>query len=374
MNNPPRVAFFLATSGHSGVDKVMGRLLPALAGRGFRVDLLRVDNHGPYLPPVEGVRQVRLGARHVATCLGPLFRYLKKESPDVLLADKDKANRLAIIASRLASPGTRVVVRFGATLSQQMKNRSFGQRLTQSLSMRYLYPLAHRVLTPSKGAADDMAAATGLRREHIHVVPSPVITRRFLKLAAEPVEHPWLVNKTMPVFIGIGELSKRKDFSTMIRAFARVRANRPCRLMILGKGKLKAHLEALAEELGVQEDVMLPGFQENPYAYLARADLFLHSARSEGLGLALVEAVALGINAVACDCPSGPGEVLAGGKYGRLVDVGDDEGMASAIMEALAAPVDAAHLTEAAAPYREAASVDSYLAGMGFNTKMELTL
>jgi glycosyltransferase involved in cell wall biosynthesis len=295
---------------------------------------------------------------------------LKKESPDVLLADKDKVNRMAIIASRMASPGTRVVVRFGSTLSQQMKIRPFGQRLTLGLSMRYLYPLAYRVLTPSKGAADDMAAVTGLRREHIHVASSPVITQHFLELAAEPVNHPWLANKTMPVFIGIGELCKRKDFATMIRAFARVRAKRPCRLMILGKGKFKSRLETLALELGVQDDVNLLGFQQNPYAYLARADLFLHSARSEGLGLALVEAVALGINSVACDCPSGPGEVLAGGKYGRLVDVGDDKGMADAILEALSAPVDAALLAKAAAPYHESASVNSYLDGMGFNAKL----
>lgn len=371
MNDSPRIAFFLATSGHSGVDKVMGRLLPALAGRGFCIDLLRVDKHGPYLDPVEGVRQICLGTRHVATCLRPLIRYLKAETPDVLLSDKDKANRMAIIASRLASPGTRVVVRFGATLSQQLKNRSLPQRLTQHLSMRYLYPRAYRVLTPSKGAADDMAAVTGLRRDHIHVACTPVITGHFLQQAAEPVNHPWLINKTMPVFMGIGELSTRKDFATMIRAFARVREKRLCKLLILGKGKLKARLESMIRELNLQEDVELMGFQTNPYAYLARADLFLHSSRSEGLSVALVEALALGINVVACDCPSGSKEVLADGKYGRLVDVGDDKGMAVAIIEALENPIRTALLAEATAPYHETASVESYLTGMGFNLNME---
>lgn len=90
-------------------------------------------------------------------------------------------------------------------------------------------------------------------------------------------------------------------------------------------------LEAQIEELGLQDDVGLPGFVMNPYAYLARASLFVLSSRWEGLPTVLIEALCCGTPAVSMDCPSGPREILKGGEYGRLVPVGDAEGLARAI-------------------------------------------
>jgi len=95
-------------------------------------------------------------------------------------------------------------------------------------------------------------------------------------------------------------------------------------------------LEALVRQLGLDQDVHLPGFVDNPYAYMARASVFVLSSKWEGLPTVLVEALYCGAPIVATDCPSGPREILADGQYGQLVPVGDVVALAKAIEATLA--------------------------------------
>ena len=140
------------------------------------------------------------------------------------------------------------------------------------------------------------------------------------------------------MLLGVGKLKPQKDFACLIRAFARVRATRPVRLIVLGDGPQREALLVLARTLGVADAVALPGFVANPFAYLGRAAAFVLSSAWEGLANVVIEALACGCPVVSTDCPSGPAEILAGGKYGRLVPVGDDAALANAIAATLDAP------------------------------------
>jgi glycosyltransferase involved in cell wall biosynthesis len=152
----------------------------------------------------------------------------------------------------------------------------------------------------------------------------------------------------------------------LIRAFARLRASRPLRLVILGTGPkhvgaaAQTALKDLAVSLGVGDDVDVPGYAENPYRYMARSGVFVLSSAWEGFGNALVEAMACGCPVVATDCPSGPAEILEGGRYGPLVPVGDDAALADAMASVLAAPRDAATLRARAAEFSVERAADRY--------------
>jgi glycosyltransferase involved in cell wall biosynthesis len=183
------------------------------------------------------------------------------------------------------------------------------------------------------------------------VVRNPVITPDLETLAQATVESPWFGPDTVPVILGAGGLRTQKDFPTLMRAFARVRGQRRCRLVILGRGRLLGRLQTLARELGVQEDTAFPGFVENPYPLLRRASVFVLSSRWEGSPNVLTEALALGTPVVSADCLSGPREILDGGRYGPLVPVGDAAAMAAAILQVLDAPLPAALLRQAAEAY-----------------------
>ena len=177
VNTPPTIAVFLCTSGHSGVDRVMKNLIPEITSRGYRIDLLHVENHGPYLDPLPpGVHRIELGSSHTFTSLLPLVRYLKRQRPAVLLSDKDKVNRVALLAKKLAGVETRVCVRNGTTVSIDMQHRGWLDRKLHYWSMHSLYRGAHAILFPSQAAAEDMARFADIDPQRVTAVPSPVVT------------------------------------------------------------------------------------------------------------------------------------------------------------------------------------------------------
>lgn len=136
MSNPNRIACFFSTSGHSGVDRAVKHLIPSLASRGYAVDLLHVSKHGPYLESIpEGVRVIELGPKSTYMCLFPLIKYLRKEKPAVLLSDKDRVNRTAMLAKRLAGVDCYQVLSSGTTISIDLQFRGAIERWMQKNSM-----------------------------------------------------------------------------------------------------------------------------------------------------------------------------------------------------------------------------------------------
>ena len=230
-----------------------------------------------------------------------------------------------------------------------------------------LYPLADAVVAVSRGVAEDVAARCGLPVERIHVVYNPAVGPEIEALSAAPAPHPWLAVGGPPVVLAVGRLGAAKDFPMLIRAFAQLRARLQARLIILGKdkdpqktAKRIAEYRELAASLGVAGDVDFPGFDPNPFAWMARAAVLAVSSRHEGFCNVIAEALACGCPVVSTDCPSGPGEILDGGRYGRLVPVGDEAAMADALAATLAAPPPAPLLRERAQAFSLARAVDGY--------------
>jgi glycosyltransferase involved in cell wall biosynthesis len=361
-SNSNRIAFFFSTSGHSGVDRAVKHLIPSLVSRGYQVDLLHVDKHGPYVDPhQQGVRVIELGQKSTYLCLLPLIKYLRTEQPRVLLSDKDRVNRTALLAKYLSKSQCYQVLSSGTTISIDLQHRGWLERWIQKNSMGRLYPYADQVIVNSEGVADDMTDYTGLSRSLIKVVPRPVIPNEVFNTQFSRPDHPWFAEGEPPVILGVGELGERKDFETLIRAFAKLRAVRECRLVLLGKGKQKEQLQALAMELGVEQDVDLAGFKTNVFDYMAHAALFALTSLWEGLGFVLIEALALGTPVVSVDCPSGPREILDNGKYGPLVATKDVDALSKAMQDTLTNPLDKQTLKQAAMPYSTEVATDAYL-------------
>jgi glycosyltransferase involved in cell wall biosynthesis len=357
-----RVAVFASFSGTGGVERMLINLLRGFVDLGQPVDLVLVRAESPHLTrlPAE-VNQVRLGVSHTMLAIPALARYLRERRPVALLAAKDRAGRAAVLARMLARTETRILLRLGTHLSTAMSERAPPARWLRYAPIRLLYPRIDRIVAVSNGVAADIAHLARLPRAQIDVIRNPVITPELDAQAAEPCAHPWLAPGQPPVILAAGRLQRQKDFPTLIRAFARLRATRDCRLLILGEGSGRAKLEALVAELELTASVDLPGFQSNPYPFLARAGLFALSSAWEGSPNVLTEAMALGVPVVATNCPSGPSELLDGGRYGPLVEVGDVEGLAEAMRATLEHPLPSAILRDAVAEYEQARSAASYL-------------
>jgi glycosyltransferase involved in cell wall biosynthesis len=174
-------------------------------------------------------------------------------------------------------------------------------------------------------------------RSRIQVIYNPIATSDLREKSAAILEHPWFKECEPPVVLAVGRLTRQKGFNILIRAFSRVRRTRAVRLMILGEGEERPFLEDLIRQLGLEQEVSLPGFVQNPYPYMQRASLFVLSSRWEGLPTVLVEALYLGTPIISTDCPGGSREILRDGQYGQLVPVDDPFVLADAMELALSA-------------------------------------
>lgn len=370
-----RIAIFVSSWPRGAIQRLMLNLAEEFAAAGHQIDLLAPRGSAPAEGLLANLRLVTLAPRlsalpgicrhkrwFVPLALPALVRYLRRERPAALLTGGEWPNVVALAARRLAGGQARVVVsehiHVGASTAGATERKR--RRLLPRLMAR-LYPGADAIVAVSEGVRQDLLARFPLPPAQVHTVYNPVITPALLAAREVPLDDPWFGPDAPPVLLNVAQLRVQKDQATLLRAFAQVRKQRPARLLILGEGNQRGPLEALAQELGVADDVRLAGFVPNPLAYMRRAKLFVLSSAWEGLPTVLIEALACGSPIVSTDCPSGPAEILDHGRYGRLVPVGDAHVLAAAIVSVLDAPVDCAELEQRGMVFSASAVAEPYV-------------
>ena len=316
-----------------GAERVMLNIANALVHKGYTVDLVLVAATGPYLAEVEnGITVVNLASNHSSTSIPALISYLRRRRPRVLISSLPHISIATLIARRLSMVNCRAIIVEHNTISQTVAHSSSIKTKLLPLLMRLSYKYSDAIVGVSKGVALDLEAQIKLPSGSITVIYNPVITGRLEAQALETLDHPWFQLDSPPVVVGIGRLTPAKNFSLLIDAFNKVRQKQEAKLVILGDGQERSELEALTSALGLHDDVSLPGFVPNPYNFLKHCAVFVLSSRWEGLPTVLIEALACGAPVLSTDCPSGPREILRGGKLGSLVSVNDSESLAAAII------------------------------------------
>lgn len=167
------------------------------------------------------------------------------------------------------------------------------------------------------------------QRPHVVELPNVIDVEALRVKARAPIERP-----AETFIVSVARLDEgQKDHKTLLRAFAQVRAQRlsTADLVLIGEGRDQAALEQLAVELGIRASVHFLGFCSNPFPFIRQAEMLILSSRYEGFGMVLGEAMALGTPVISTDCPTGPRDLLDGGKAGLLVTPGDVDEMAHAI-------------------------------------------
>jgi glycosyltransferase involved in cell wall biosynthesis len=346
----PRYGFYLSARNMGSRERLFLAAARALVERGGQVDILAAApevtlratlaaDPQPKLQLVDLAPRGRCLPHKVRVTLGirRLARWIDACRPAVLFGTSVPPNLACVAAARLAQNTPRVVLRQSNTLRVDANPRYGGlrRRPRDHLVPRF-YSRAHVIIAPANEVVDNLHAL-GIEAP-IEVIPNAVEGTYAAARARDEPDHPWLVERSRPTLIQVGRLVAKKDQLTLLDAFARVVRDRPARLLVFGEGPMRRKLERRIKELGLGEHVALPGFTPNPFAAIARADLFVLSSISEGMPSALIEALACGTPAISTDCPCGPSEILEGGKVGRVVEVGNADALARAILETLDAP------------------------------------
>jgi glycosyltransferase involved in cell wall biosynthesis len=352
------------TSEHGGITPVVLNLAAAFSEAGRRVELLTFSPEDPRIlfPSLTESLQIRnLGRGSRLRHLFQLAGYLQERRPAVLLAAGLRPNLIAAACKRLLRPPGRLFLSLHNSLSPGLGELGTIQRRLRIRGMRATYPYADGLVCVSTGVAEDLRRYLDPPCGKLHVIYNPVLSPQQIGRAPAVPPHPWLEPGQPPLILGAGRLTRQKDFSTLIRAYALVAAQRDCRLMILGEGQERSALEGLAARLGLDDRVALPGFVSAAMAYMAHAGLFALSSAWEGFGMVLVEAMAMGTPVVSTDCPSGPREILRDGELGPLVPVSDPEALASAMLQVLDSPPDRERLRRRAVDFTSDRAAERYL-------------
>lgn len=332
------LAFFLPSLRGGGAERVILDIAREFSTHIARVDLILVEHTGIYAAEDPGnVNVINLNAGRSLASIPSLARYLRRARPQALISALPHANIAAIFAAGVSRTAIPIIISERSMMSRHVNP---GFKVSVMLrAMRLLYPQASQAIAISEQVREDMIQGSLFPRDRSHVVHNPLNLFRIGKLRIEPPKHPWLLNKTTPVVVTAGRLVDEKDQRTLLRALA-IMSQTKARLVIFGEGPLREPLEDLCNQLGLQNRVDMPGFVSNPYAEFARADVLALPSKSEGFANVVIEALACSLPVVAMRETGGIADSLEDGQAVRLVDIGDDRAMATALDEALKSPIN----------------------------------
>ena len=361
-----RIAFFVRAFDGGGAQRDTILLANAVARAGRPTALVTLHAQGPLLGLVaRDVPVVDLGGGaklRMARALPMLRHMLRDGRPSHFIASEAAGNALAVLASR-GLPRTacpRIVLREVASALHARRNDPYRQNRIAYRLAPLLYPMADQVIALTRAGRNDLVAAFRVDPERVVALGSnAVLTADMLARIARTPRAP-----EAGLIVAVGRLSPEKGFDALIAAVAEVACRCPVRLVIAGEGAMRSALETQIAAAGLADTVTLSGFMTDTVPLLRRAALFVSASTHEGLGNAIIEAMACGVPVVATDAPHGPREVLGGGAYGTLVPVGDVQALAAAIEAALAAPDAPSPARTRAHAYTDAAAARALLAAL----------
>jgi len=315
-----RPLFVLADLDPGGAQRVMLTIIRHLDRHIFRPELLVVRPGGRMSHEVpEDIRVYYSWPHRVRYSLVSVFLYCWSLRPEVIITTLGHLNLYLLCGRFLFPRNMRVLVREANTASISLD--STGRPQFYRFLYRRQYPRSDKVICSSHYMKNDLIRNFGVPPEKTTVIPNPVDTAK-IKTLCRSDYNPYCPGKVH--LVAVGWLIYQKGFDLLLRSLEYAAKQLPdVHLTIVGDGPQRESLTNMAEDLGVGKHVSLVGHKDNPFLYMANADLFVSSSRWEGLPNAVLESLACGTPVIAFDCPGGTNEIIRDGKNGWLVPAGD---------------------------------------------------
>lgn len=237
-----------------------------------------------------------------------LYTLKRKKDYDVCISFMDSANIANILSG---NKYTKVLcsVRISLNICESMLPE---YKYIIIPLIKLLYNKADEIIAVSSGIRKELIEDFGIRADKVVTIENGCDMQMLISQADEPWDEEDNVLKGKKLVVTAGRLSEQKGQWHLIRAFSKViEEEKDAVLLILGAGPLKSYLEQLTKKLGVQGEVIFKGFVQNPYKYVAKADVFVLPSLYEGYPNAMAEAACLGVPCMATDFRTGSREILA---------------------------------------------------------------
>jgi len=231
--------------------------------------------------------------------------FCQKNSIDISLAFMNRPSYVAIF-SKIFGNRARNIVSERTTPSMMYRHKNLLSKISKML-IKKLYPKANMIIANAEGNRLDLISNFGIDKAKVVTIANPFDLEKIKELSQNSVEG---IKFDRFTFVTVGRLDEGKNHKLMIDAFSKIEYKNS-QLLILGEGSLRIKLEEQIKSLGLEHNVFLIGFDNNPYKYFSKSDTFVFTSNYEGFPNVLVEALACGLPVVSTDCQSGPREILA---------------------------------------------------------------
>jgi len=297
-----------------GAERVVSILLNELQDK-YDITLVLMRNKIDYEIPkdikiffLENSNPIESGVKKLLKLpiLGLKYKKFSKDNNiDISLAFMNRPSYVAIFSKIF---GNRVynIISERTTPSMIYKEDNLLSKISKIL-IKKLYPKADLIIANAEGNRIDLIDNFGIDNGKVITIPNLFDLDKIYKLSNEPINN---IDFNKFTFITVGRLDDGKNHKLMINAFSKLEDS-STQLIILGEGSNRELLALQIRELKLTNRVFLLGFDNNPYKYFSKSDIFLFSSRYEGFPNVLVEALACGLPIVSTDCKSGPREILA---------------------------------------------------------------
>jgi len=331
-----KIALFSDSLQRGGAQRVMVTLASAFSEEGFDVDLILIKKEGFYRNELDKrVKILDLNKGNISSSFLSLARYLRNSKPSFLITSMDHLHIVAWIAKIISGSSVKLIFRMPTTATYLYNNIRLSylgfKYLIMFLVVRILYK-NYPLIVSSKEIKEEYVDFYKLNPQKVFVIPNPIDTDFIRKKSKEEIN---LGKLKRPSITAIGRLMRDKDFITIIDAFKLLTETIDANLYILGIGPDQEKIENYIKKLGIEENVFLTGFVENPFSFLANSDVYVLSSFIEGMPNTLLHAICLDVPVVSTDTKYGPRTILEDGKWGYLVDIGDAQGMCKGIMKGI---------------------------------------
>jgi glycosyltransferase involved in cell wall biosynthesis len=341
------LAIFIPSLSGGGAERVVLNLIQGFQEYNINLELILAQDDGIWQKQLpENCSIVILHKKHVFLCLFPLIRHLRKSIPDILFSAIDNANLVNVLACRLSGKNVKSIISIHQVSSEFRKLHDNRKEKILGKITNVVFPLTDKMIVVSEEIHKDILKNFRIPDNKIVTIGNPII--KSLDLDRTFDNSVRVKNKY--TIVAFGRLAIEKDFGTLITAFNLFLKSKQGQLIIYGEGPERQNLENLCENLGVEKNVSMPGFEADVFGKLRQADLCVISSITEGFGNVIIEAFACGIPVVSTDC-GGPREILQNGKFGSLVPIKDAEALNYAMLETASHKIDPALLKERAREY-----------------------
>lgn len=322
-----KVLFFIPTLGHGGAERVLTNLVNHMDKKRFDITVQTMFDVGIYRDKLQA------GVRYI----GGLKRYFRGNTLVYKLLSPGQLYRLYIrerydiIVSYLEGPSARVVsgcndpeTKLIAWIHGEQRDVRYASAVFRSVHEAYeCYKRYDRIICVAETVKQDFEKIfrVGVPVEVLYnTVESDVIRAK----KDEPVDDV-VFSKDCVNICSVAKLMKIKGYDRLVRIQKRLKLDGiRTHVYIIGKGEEQKPLQDLIRENQLDDDWTFVGFRDNPYKYVAKADLYVCSSRREGFSTAVTEALIVGTPVVSTNC-SGAKELLGGSdEYGIVTDNDED--------------------------------------------------